>query len=200
MTVKQLNHSAIFLFMFIMLSVAFCQLTAKNYGASNRGVAEQISDGGSISYTGLHTMLSAGQTNDYLIVDLRTEQEFSNGSIPGAVNIPQDQLLQRKHQKSLNRAREILLYSDQEHLTVAAWITLLGQGHDNVRVIPGSFQTIKQYVIDVFEPAHAHHSDDKARFDYPRFMSVNPVTPARETSVRPGIPQVEDSTPVSGGC
>ncbi len=200
MTVKQLNHSALFFFAFIMVAVAFCQLTAKNYGASNKQVAQIISDDGAISYAGLHAILSADQTNGYLIVDLRPEQEFRAGHIPGAINIPHDQLLKRKHQRTFKRANEILLYSDQEHLSVAASITLMGQAHENVRVIPGNFQTIKQFVIEVFAPAHAHHNDDKARFDYPRFMNVKPVTPARETPIRPGIPQVEDSTPVAGGC
>lgn len=200
MVIKQLNHSALFFFAFIMVAVAFCQLTAKNYGASNKHVAQIISDGGTVSYAGLHAILSADQTNGYLIVDLRPEKEFNNGHLPGAVNIPHDRLLKRKHQRTIKRAEDILLYSDHEHLTVAAWVTLIGQGHDNIHMIPGNYKTIKQFVIDDFTPAHAHHNNDKARFDFPRFMNVKPVTPARETPLRPGIPQVEDSTPVAGGC
>lgn len=172
MTVKQLNQSALVLFIFIMLAVAFCQFTAKNYGASNRQVAEQISEEGAISYASLHAILTSDQTNQYLVVDLRSEQEFHKGHIPGAVNIPHDQLLKRKHQRTLKRADNTLLYSDYEHLTIAAWVTILGQGHKNVRIIPGNYQSIKKYVIDDFAPTRAHHNEDKARFDYPRFMSM----------------------------
>lgn len=195
-----LNYSVILFFAFIMLSVGFCQLTSRNYDASNAQVVHHLKDNSFIAYAEINQILTGDKVEDFLIVDLRQADVFEKGHLPGAVNIPMNELLNRQHRSKLNAARQILLYANEQHLALAAQVLLTSQGYDQAKVIPGSYESIRQFALDDFQPAKAFYNDDKARFDYPRFMSVKAVQPAQQSPARPEVPQVEDSTPVAGGC
>ena len=196
----QLNYGAGLFFAFIMVAVAFCLFTSRNYDASNAQVAGKLQEARMFAYADLHELFTTADTGNYLIVDLRNAEAFLDGHLPGAVNVPMHELLDRSHRRLLRGRHKLLLYSGREELTVAAQALLFGQGFENVMVIPGNYKSIAAYALENFEPAFAFHTDDKARFDYPRFMNVKPVSPTRDAPMRPEIPRVEDSTPVAGGC
>lgn len=197
---QELNYGAGLFFAFIMVAVAFCLFTSRNYDASNAQVAGKLEETRIFPYADLHGLFATADTGNYLIIDIRDAESFLEGHLPGAVNVPMPELLDRQHRRLLRGRHDLLLYSNREDLTVAAQALLFGQGFENVRVIPGNYVSITAHALEDFEPAFAFHTDDKARFDYPRFMSVEPVSPARDAPIRPEIPQVEDSTPVAGGC
>ncbi len=197
---QQLNTSAILFFAVIMVSVAFCVITCSGYEVSNASAAKKIAGTAYFDYAELNTLLTNGEVSDYLLVDLRDADAYLQDHIPGAVHIPWYELLERKHQKTMSNKPQVLLYSDAEYISAAAQAILVSQGIKNVRVIPGGFNNIRQYVLDGFNPTRAFYSEDKARFDYRRFMDVRAVRPSHEAPSIPGIPEVEDSPPVAGGC
>lgn len=197
---QQLNTSAILFFAVIMVSVAFCVITCSGYEMSNASAAKTIAGKAYFDYAELNTLLKSGEVSDYLFVDLRDTDAYLQGHIPGAIHIPYAELLDRKHQKKMSNKSQVLLYSDAEYITAAAQAILIGQGIENVQIIPGDFYNIRQYVLDGFNPTRAFYSEDKARFDYRRFMDVMAVRPSHEAPSILGIPEVEDSPPVAGGC
>ncbi len=197
---QQLNTAAILFFALIMAAVAFCVITCSGYEVSNVSTAQSIANSEQFDYAELNTLLTSGEARDYLLVDLRGAEDYLQGHIPGAINIPYSELLDRRHQKNLSNRSQVLLYSDTESATAAAQVILVGQGIENVRMIPGGFNSISKYVLDGFNPTQAFYSEDKARFDYRRFMNVRAVGPSHEAPSIPGIPVVEDSPPVAGGC
>ena len=54
------------------------------------------------------TEMKAMDNNDYILLDVRTEEEFENGYIEGAVNIPVDSLRNRLHE--LDKGKIIIVY------------------------------------------------------------------------------------------
>ncbi len=197
---QQLNTAATLFFAVIMAAVAFCVITCSGYEVSNLSTAKNIAGSAYFDYAELNILLSSAETLDYLLVDLRCNEEFMHSHIPGAINIPYSELLDRNHLRKLRDRSQVLLYSDAEHITAAAQVILVGQGIDNIRMIPGGFNSIRQYVLEDFDPARAFYSEDKARFDYRRFMDVRTVSPSHAAPTIPGIPTVEDSPPLAGGC
>ena len=197
---QQLNHSSILFFAVIMAAVAFCVITCSGYEISNASAAKKTAASEHFDYAELNTLLTSGEGQDYLLVDLRDADDYLQGHVPGAVHIPFSELLDRKHHKRLNNKSPVLLYSEAEHITAAAQLFLVGQGIENVRIIPGDFSSIRQYVLDGFNPTRAFFSEDKAGFDYRRFMDVRAVRPSHEAPSIPGIPEVEDNPAVAGGC
>jgi rhodanese-related sulfurtransferase len=197
---QQLNIIAILFFAVIVVAVAFCVITSKDYKVSNARLTENIQSKSFFNYAQLNTLLNSGEASEYLLVDLRTSEDYLKEHLPGAINIPYDELLERNHQKTISEKPHVLLYSEAEHTTAAAQFLLMGQGINNVLMIPGDFNSISQYVIEDYSPARAFYSEDKARFDYRRFMDVRATGPSHESPSTPAIPEVEDSPPVVGGC
>lgn len=197
---NQLNTAATLFFAVIMAAVAFCVITCSGYEVSNASTAKNIAGSAHFDYAELNILLRNGEGQDYLLVDLRNTEEYEQGHVPGAINIPYSELLDRNHLRKLRNGARVLLYSDAEHITAAAQVILVGQGVENIRMIPGGFNSIRQYVLEGFNPTRAFYSEDKARFDFPRFMDVRAVGPSHAAPAIPGIPVVEDNPAVAGGC
>lgn len=197
---QQLNYGAALFFAIIVLAVAFCQLTSKNYDASNAQVAKMLSDKPHFSYADLHRAIATQQTDQFVIIDLRSYELFSENHLPDAVNIPLEELLDNTHRRTLKRKKPVLLYAGEEHHAVAAKVLLLGKGYEDVRVIPGSFEIITKNVLEDFNPGNAFYSSDKARFDFPRFMSVQAIQPERRSQSAPLLPDAPEPTAIPGGC
>ena len=67
-----------------------------------------------------------------LIIDVRTVQEFKNGAVPEAINIPLDTLPQQLHQLG-DRNREIVVYCASGARSSYAMQFLNQNGYKNVR-------------------------------------------------------------------
>ncbi len=200
MVVKELNAGALLLFSLIMLGVAFNLLTARNYGKSNQAVARLLSEDRLVSYMELSEICREGSQAGYLIVDLRPEDEYRAGHLPGAVNIQWDQILDRRHKKLIDGQRPVFLYADREHKSMAARVLLLGQGIEGVRVIAGNYATIKAWALDSLEPSKSFYHEDKARFDFPRYMRAAPAGSQQTAPDTPLVPGADAVTPLPGGC
>lgn len=61
-----------------------------------------------ISAEALLAQLSA--PNAPLVVDVRTAEEFAAGHVPGAINIPHDQIASRQTELAVDAEREIVVY------------------------------------------------------------------------------------------
>ncbi len=197
---QQLNYGAALFFAIIVLAVAFCQLTSKNYDASNAQVAKMLSDKPHFSYADLHRAIATQQTDQFVIVDLRSYELYSEKHLPNAVNIPLEELLDKTHGRTLKSKKPVLLYAGEEHHAVAAQALLLSMGYEDIRIIPGSFETIKKNVLEDFNPGKAFYSGDKARFDFPRFMSVQAIQPEGRGQSAPLLPDAPEPTAIPGGC
>lgn len=74
-----------------------------------------------------------------LLVDVRTSMEYSLGTIPGAVNIPVDEL--RKRLSELPKEKEIVLFCAVGLRGYLAWRILAQNGYTNIRNLSGGYKT-----------------------------------------------------------
>jgi rhodanese-related sulfurtransferase len=72
-----------------------------------------------------------------LIIDVRSRSEFDTGHIPGAVNIPHDELPGRLGELGTKRDREIVVYCERGGRSMAAASALRGSGFPTVRRLEG---------------------------------------------------------------
>ena len=71
-----------------------------------------------------------------LFVDVRTPEEYQSGHVPGAINIPRNQLSSRLAE--LERARDrLVVYCERGPRAVAAAATLASAGFTGVRHLTG---------------------------------------------------------------
>lgn len=75
-----------------------------------------------------------------MILDVRTPEEYERGHIPGAVNIPHDQLAARLAELPQDRSEEIVVHCQSGRRAGAADGTLRANGYTNVRDLVGHWQ------------------------------------------------------------
>lgn len=70
-----------------------------------------------------------------LLVDLREAEDFRRGHIPGAVNIPYDEM--GRHKAVLSQYREILMYCDRGNTSLRASRELSREGYQVINLYGG---------------------------------------------------------------
>lgn len=107
-------------------------------GACDRGAeADQ-----SISPAALEQRIQAGTAP--LILDVRTPQEYASGHIPGAVNIPYDQLSDHLSELGASHSDEIVVHCQSGHRASIAEGVLRKAGYTRVRDLEGSMAAWKK--------------------------------------------------------
>jgi rhodanese-related sulfurtransferase len=74
---------------------------------------------------------------DALILDVRTQEEFSSGHVPGAVNIPHDELALRLSDLDSETDRPVIVYCRSGKRAGLASTVLLDAGYTNVLHLDG---------------------------------------------------------------
>lgn len=203
MTNKLLNTGALLFFALMMTALLISKLSTGKYSKSNERVFElSLQDDFMMDYLELlsHQQSPSGHI---MFVDLRDPDLFARGHIPGAISVPRNELFDKTHRKVFKDAVTKVLYSGEEKHTIHAALMLLGEGYTNIRVLPGSFDIIEAHILtEEPDPAYYFHRDDKARFDYPRFMGSGSRPAAAEADQPvPSVPQIRtEMISVQGGC
>lgn len=76
---------------------------------------------------------------DHVLVDVRTKGEFKSGHIPGAINIPLDQLVKRSGEIPTNKPVVVVCASGSRSRTGSK--ILVNAGHSNVSNLKGGTAT-----------------------------------------------------------
>lgn len=158
---------------------------------------------GPAGLSGLNSHLFPEGVGKLQIIDLREPGEFAAGHLPGAVNIPAGEILHREYRKVFRGNKTLrLIYAAEEHEAAVAAMMLMGRGAEHIRVIPGGFTMVEAHLLSTgtLDPAYRFFRDDKARFDYPRYMQVSPARQQEERNA-PAIPELRTQVvSVQGGC
>jgi len=97
------------------------------------------------------------------LVDVRSQEDFDNYSIPGAINIPLKDVLLDDWKTSLNQdVRDIVFYSDDNVLSEKAWISCKQQGHKNIYVLDGG---LNKWFETIIEPKIPDETASTLEFD-----------------------------------
>ncbi len=90
----------------------------------------------------LDQILVEGQNEDYLLLDVRSQERFFSGTIPGAINIGklQEILADNTHQDVENRSVVIVSEDGSPDNTVVEWIMQLCERDVDVWILKGGVQ------------------------------------------------------------
>ncbi len=72
-----------------------------------------------------------------LLIDVRTPEEYASGHVPGAVNIPHDQLGSRVNEIEAHRDQEVVVYCERGGRAANAAETLEAAGFTTIRHLSG---------------------------------------------------------------
>ena len=98
------------------------------------------SDGGSATYdqiSGAEAKALMDSENGYIIIDARTQSEYDQGHIPGAVLIPEYEIADRAEKELPDKAQLILVYCRSGRRSKIAAEELVKLGYTNVKEFGG---------------------------------------------------------------
>ena len=98
------------------------------------------SDGGSASYeqiSGAEAKALMGSESGYIIIDARTQEEYDQGYIPGAILIPEYEIADRAEKELLDKNQLILVYCRSGRRSKIAAEELVKLGYTNVKEFGG---------------------------------------------------------------
>jgi len=110
----------------LLLLAAFVAITCQ---------AESV---GSISDAELAARIEAGDAP--LILDVRSREEYAAGHVPGAINIPHDELSTRQTELGASTSEEIVVYCHSGRRAAAAESTLEAAGYTRVLDLEGHWK------------------------------------------------------------
>lgn len=147
----------------------------------------------------LHDLALAVRSNDpnVLFIDTRTEEQYQQGHLPNAINVPISNLFHSDYAEYIEGRSDKLkvLYANNEAEAIRANALLMLNGLYGFRVLEGGFSVAYNHVVKSPTPSFFHYSDEKMRHSYGTLMPNGAKTaqPASEEVV------VDVSVP-RGGC
>ena len=108
------------------------------------------SDGGSASYDqigGTEAKALMDSESGYVIIDARTQEEYDQGHIPGAILIPEYEIADRAEKELHDKDQLILVYCRSGRRSKIAAEELVKLGYTNVKefggIIDWEYETVK---------------------------------------------------------
>ena len=98
------------------------------------------SDGGSATYeqiSGAEAKALMDSESGYIIIDARTQEEYDQGHIPGAILIPEYEIANRAEKELPNKNQLILVYCRSGRRSKIAAEELVKLGYTNVKEFGG---------------------------------------------------------------
>ena len=98
------------------------------------------SDAGSVSYdqiSGAEAKVLMDSESGYIIIDARTQEEYDQGHIPGAIMIPEYEIANRAEKELPDKEQLILVYCRSGRRSKIAAEELVKLGYTNVKEFGG---------------------------------------------------------------
>ena len=98
------------------------------------------SDGGSVSYdqiSGTEAKALIDSESGYVIIDARTQEEYDQGHIPGAILIPEHEIADRAEKELPDKDQLIFVYCRSGRRSKIAAEELVKLGYTNVKEFGG---------------------------------------------------------------
>lgn len=161
------------------------------------------------------------QDPSILLVDVRSPKEFAAFTLPGAMNIPFENLLEDEYAYTLKDVtRSIVLFSNGDIKAEQAWLLCKRMGLNHLHIMKGGLNCWAETILMPIEPPQTAPAEDhnlyQARLGAKQyFTGVNPVIPAKPEAKKEAIipakkeekqtevivpVKKEKQTVIEGGC
>lgn len=143
------------------------------------------------------------ETGDFVLVDLRSEKDFNEYSIPSSINIPIENILN----SDLMRNQKIIVYGNDDVTSAQAWFILKSANYKAVYILNGGLNAWKNEIL--FPKLDVNASEQqKAEFEKvknistyfggtPQIISGGTATVVNQEVAKPTTPQIK--APASSG-
>lgn len=105
-----------------------------------------------------------------LLIDTRTEKEFNDYSLPNAINIPLEKLLDEDFESYLDQeAFDVILFSNDNFYADQAWMLGNRLGYKNLYVLKGG---LNEWFNTIISPKYPAETEPKEAFELYNFRKA----------------------------
>jgi sulfur-carrier protein adenylyltransferase/sulfurtransferase len=145
------------------------------------------------------------------LIDVRNPREFDMFSLPGAINIPLQDILSEGNADAVNQATKMnIFYSNGSTEANEAWLLTRQLGYQNNYVLQGGLNYWMETILNPLKPGSVISNDEIAKYDFRKAASMalgggdaSAIAPASASSAatpKPGVVPVKKKKKASGGC
>lgn len=145
------------------------------------------------------------------LIDVRNPREFDMFSLPGAINIPLQDILSGNNFDILNQGvRMNIFYSNGSTEANEAWLLTRQLGYQNNYVLQGGLNYWIETIMNPMKPGSVVSNEEIARYDFRKAASmalgggeagvIAPVATGKVSVPKPGVVPVKKKKKASGGC
>ncbi len=197
------NHwAAILLLMLVIPGFLFSGRPMRYYPVSAGEMLQEVLD--------MKDVITPGQVREivrkgdpgYVLLDVRTPEDYIVGHIRGAVNVPMHDLLGKENLSRLKEeaGKTFIIYSDDEVNGCGPWMLLRQLGYENVKVMLGGYDF---YVTGKPLPSEVEGKcyDEHPRYDYAKFFKQGgQMNLPEKKAPKIVVPRRKKKVVASGGC
>ena len=148
----------------------------------------------------------------FQLIDVRNVNEFAEFSLPGAINIPLESILNDDFEEILNQdIKTNILYSNGNLDANEAWMLLRQLGYKNNYVLMGGLNYWFDAIMNPANPGSASADEEHAKYNFRKAAgralgsdgNIAPdslSTPVKSGNQMPAKTEKKKKKPVAGGC
>ena len=145
------------------------------------------------------------------LIDVRNPREFDMFSLPGAINIPLQDILSVNNYDVLNQGTRMnIFYSNGSTEANEAWLLTRQLGYQNNYVLQGGLNYWMETILNPVKPGSVISNDEIAKYDFRKAASmalgggegssIAPASASPAATPKPGVVPVKKKKKASGGC
>jgi rhodanese-related sulfurtransferase len=101
------------------------------------------------------------------LIDVRSQGEFDQFHLPGAINVPIDNLLSEENSALFDQeVRMNVLYGNGTTTASQAWMLLRQQGYKSLSILQGGVNYWAETILNPTQPASTASDDELAKYDF----------------------------------
>jgi rhodanese-related sulfurtransferase len=176
---------------------------------ANQLLAE-IKDGSNIITTDAVADMLVKKDPSLVLVDLRSKSDYDQFHLPGAINVPIDNILSEDYAGLFDQDLKMnVLYSNGTTNASQAWMLLRQKGYRNLYVLKGGLNYWAETIMNPAKPSSSSPEDELARYDFRKaaggVLGGGNLTPAEGQNqatapALPSLPSAPKKKRAAGGC
>ncbi len=142
------------------------------------------------------------------LIDVRSVAEFEKFSLPGAINIPLENLLSEDYEDYIDQDVKLnVFYSNGSTSANEAWMITRQLGYENNYVLQGGLNFWVETIMSPEKPTETSPSEELAKYDFRKGAgaalggaAVSTANNSKTTAPKPPLVKRKKKKKVQGGC
>jgi rhodanese-related sulfurtransferase len=107
------------------------------------------------------------------LIDLRDKKDFVSYSLPGAINIPVEKIMDNEYRDIINQnVQTMVFYSNSSELAVKAWMLTKRMGYTNNYILLGGLNNWVETILRPHEPSETASREEFERYNFRKAASA----------------------------